>query len=69
MAVGIKISLNDKLYLRDPQETTLGQRLIRESIILIDEIDLKPLILKSWLTKWSHPNHLYIAILRINTIY
>jgi len=38
MAIGIKISLNDKLYLREPQETVLGQRLIKESIILLDAI-------------------------------
>lgn len=38
MAIGIKISLNEKLYLRDPQETALGQKLIKESILLLDEI-------------------------------
>lgn len=38
MAIGIKISLNDKLYLRDPQETTLGKSIIKESIILMDNI-------------------------------
>lgn len=38
MAIEIKISLNEKLYLRDPQETNLGQKIIKESIILIDEI-------------------------------
>ncbi len=38
MSIAIKISLNDKLYLRDPQETTLGKNIIKESIILIDEI-------------------------------
>ena len=38
MAVGIRITLNEKLYLRDPQQTTLGEKLIKESIILIDEI-------------------------------
>ncbi|KAA3631172.1 MAG: TetR/AcrR family transcriptional regulator [Bacteroidetes bacterium] len=38
MSVGIKISLNDKLYLRDPQQTSLGQNIIRHSILLIDEI-------------------------------
>lgn len=38
MAIGIKISLNEKLYLRDPQESSLGQRIIRHSILLIDEI-------------------------------
>ena len=38
MAIGIKISLNEKLYLRDPQQTSLGQNIIRNSILLIDEI-------------------------------
>lgn len=38
MAIGIQISLNDKLYLRDPQETALGKKIIKEGIILIDEI-------------------------------
>ena len=38
MSVAIKIQLNEKLYLRDPQETTLGKNLIQQSILLIDEI-------------------------------
>ena len=38
MSIAIKITLNEKLYLRDPQETTLGKKIIKESIILIDEI-------------------------------
>ena len=38
MAIGIKVSLNEGLYLRDPQETVLGQNIIKHSILLIDEI-------------------------------
>ena len=38
MAIGIKVSLNEKLYLRDPQETTLGKRIIKQSILLIEEV-------------------------------
>ncbi len=38
MAIGIRISLNKGLYLRDPQETALGQKIIQYGIILIDEI-------------------------------
>jgi len=38
MAISIKISLNKGLYQRDPQGTTLGQKIIKHSIILIDEI-------------------------------
>lgn len=38
MAVTIQIKLNEKLYLRDPQETDLGRRIIHDSIIMIDEM-------------------------------
>ncbi len=38
MAIGIQIKLNEGLYLRDPQETSLGKKIIKESILLIDEI-------------------------------
>ncbi len=38
MAIGIRISLNEKLFLKDPQNTTLGKKIIKESILLIDEI-------------------------------
>jgi len=38
MAIEIKISLNEELYLRDPQDSDLGRRIIKESIELIDEL-------------------------------
>jgi AcrR family transcriptional regulator len=38
MAIVIKISLNEGLFLRDPQSTSLGQKIIKHSILLIDEI-------------------------------
>ncbi len=38
MAIGIKITLNEGLYLRDPQGTALGQKIINYSILLIDEV-------------------------------
>lgn len=38
MAIRIQMELNDKLYLRDPQDTKLGRKIIRHSILLIDEI-------------------------------
>ena len=41
MITGIKFSLNDSLYSRDPQDTELGQRILKYSIILIDEIGLE----------------------------
>ncbi|WP_439181599.1 TetR/AcrR family transcriptional regulator [Carboxylicivirga taeanensis] len=46
MSIGIKINLNDKLYIRDPQETTLGQSIIKHSIYLIDEIGFEAFTFK-----------------------
>lgn len=41
MAIGIKISLNEGLFLRDPQETELGRKIIKHGTLLIDEIGLE----------------------------
>ena len=35
--IGIKITLNERLYLRDPQDTALGKKIIKHSILLIDD--------------------------------
>ena len=36
--ISIQIQLSDKLYLRDPQQTKLGKKIIEQGIILIDEL-------------------------------
>jgi AcrR family transcriptional regulator len=46
MAVGIQITLNERLYVRDPQETLLGKRIIKHSILLIDEIGFEAFTFK-----------------------
>ncbi len=38
MAIEIKISLNDGIYLRDPQDSALGRNIIKFSILLIEDI-------------------------------
>jgi AcrR family transcriptional regulator len=38
MAVSINISLNPGLYLKDPQQSALGKKIIKYGILLIDEI-------------------------------
>ena len=53
MAVGIKITLNEKLYLRDPQETALGQKIIKHGILLIDEIGFEDFNFKKLATRMS----------------
>ena len=42
----ISPTLNDRLYLRDPQATELGRRLIAESVGLIDEIGFEQFTFK-----------------------
>ena len=34
----IKIQVNEKIYVKDPETSTLGKKIIQESIVLIDEI-------------------------------
>ncbi len=34
----IKISVNDKIYIKDPESTALGKRIVEHGILLIDEI-------------------------------
>ncbi len=46
MAIQIQIKLNEKLYLRDPQETKLGKKIIQYSILLIDEIGFEQFTFK-----------------------
>ncbi len=46
MAVGIKMILNDRLYIRDPQETALGQKIIKHSILMIDELGFETFTFK-----------------------
>ena len=36
--INIQLKINDKLYLKDPQTTELGKRIVQHSILLIDEI-------------------------------
>lgn len=38
MAIAIKISLNEGIYLRDPQDSLLGRNIIKHSILLIEDI-------------------------------
>ncbi|WBX78122.1 TetR/AcrR family transcriptional regulator [Tenacibaculum ovolyticum] len=37
MSIEIKISLNEGLYLKEPQESKLGRNIIKHSILMIDE--------------------------------
>jgi hypothetical protein len=46
MSVHIKISLNEGLYLKDPQDSELGRSIIKHSILLIDEFGIESFTFK-----------------------
>jgi AcrR family transcriptional regulator len=46
MAVAIQIRPNQRLYLRDPQDTKLGRNIIKYSILLVDEIGFEQFTFK-----------------------
>ena len=46
MAIGIRIELNEQLYLKDPQDTELGRKIISEGINLFDEVGFEALTFK-----------------------
>lgn len=46
MAVSVQIKVNSNLYLRDPQETKLGKKIIQEGITLIDKIGIESFTFK-----------------------
>lgn len=46
MAIRIQMQLNEKLYIRDPQDTKLGRNIIRHSIELIDELGFEQFTFK-----------------------
>lgn len=46
MSVDIKMSLNEGLYLKDPQDSALGRNMIKHSIILINELGFESFTFK-----------------------
>ena len=38
LLLSLKIQVNDKIYVKDPETSSLGRKIIQESILLIDEI-------------------------------
>ena len=38
LLLSLKIQVNDKIYVKDPETSTLGRKIIQESILLMDEI-------------------------------
>ena len=46
MSVSVKISLNEGLYLKEPQDSKLGRKIIKHSILMIDELGFEAFTFK-----------------------
>lgn len=46
MQVGINIKVDEKVYIKDPESTELGRRIVTNAIILIDELGLESFTFK-----------------------
>jgi AcrR family transcriptional regulator len=46
MIATIKIHINEKIYLRDPEQTALGRKIIEQGVLLVDEIGFEAFTFK-----------------------
>lgn len=46
LQVSIKINVDEKVYLKDPENTELGRKIVKEGIFLIDELGLESFTFK-----------------------
>jgi len=53
IAVSVQIKVNSNLYLRNPQETKLGKKIIQYGILLIDQIGIENFTFKKLADKMS----------------
>jgi AcrR family transcriptional regulator len=53
MIRGIKINLNEKLYLKDPEDTSLGRDILSTSVLLINELGFESFTFKKLAKKMN----------------
>src|SRR5688572_8963947 len=46
MELDVKIKMNDKLFLRDPYESALGRKIVREGLVLINKVGFETFTFK-----------------------
>lgn len=46
MSVGVKISLNEGLFIKEPQDSKLGRKIIKHSILMIDQLGFEAFTFK-----------------------
>lgn len=68
MSASIQIKVNPNIYLRDPQETPLGKNIIKQGILLMDEIGLERFTFKKLGERIPCTEAPSIAILKTNTL-
>lgn len=51
MSIGVKITLNEGLFLKEPQDSKLGRKIIKHSILLIDKLGFEAFTFKKLATE------------------
>ena len=67
MDIQLKIKMNEKLFIRDPEQSELGKKIILHSIQLIHNTGLKPLRLKNWPSILVRLKREFTGILKTST--
>jgi len=67
MEIQLQIKMNEKLFLRDPEQSELGKKIILHSIQLIHLNGLKPSRLKNWRKLSAQPRRVFTGILKTST--
>ena len=65
----LKIVVPEKIFIKDPESSTLGKRIVQNSILLIDEIGFDSFTFKKLGEKIGSNEALYIDILKVNINY
>jgi hypothetical protein len=56
----LKIQVNEKIYVKDPETSPLGKKIVEQSILLIDEIGFDNFTFKNLGEKiWSNESSIY----------
>jgi len=64
MEIQLQIKMNEKLFLRDPEQSELGQKIILHSIQLIHLNGFEAFTFKNWRKLSAQPRQAFTGILK-----
>jgi hypothetical protein len=67
MEMLFQVKMNEKLFLRDPEQSELGKKSFRRAFSSFTKMGLKPLPSKNWRKLSAQPRRVFTGILKIST--